>query len=1330
MDIIWRKKSVGVILFFLVIFGLLGQLPSESLAAVDYSNLLQKAKTEGKVNVLVVLEEEKPRKLLGNFFNFNRRVNKEDFAIQADNLGQKWDVENVEAFKTLPMVSMTVTEEGLTEIINLGGVVNIQESKYYFSELADVLDITNTDSSHLQGFDGSGVAVVVIDTGFDVDHPFIGPQIISEACYSNGDGTGFSLCADEVAESTLIGASQDYCNDPDTTSGCQHGTHVAGIAIGNNGDAGSPSGVGKGADLVAIKVFTKFDHTEPCPSGICIAGTGTDLLKGLDRVLALQNDLTFTTPIAVVNLSLGSAETYDNWEECEADNPALRTAFDNLSAAGIAVVASSGNQSRSNKIAAPACIRSVISVGATNDVDEVQSFSNSAEMLDLLAPGSEVRSSWSGGGYAQSSGTSMSAPVVSGAMAVIRSEHNGIPIADAVDALKVSGKEVLDSRNGLIKPRVDVLGALNYLSVQIPVVNINSGVKVRAGEITDTTVQVIDDLGILVEDVEVDESSEGMVDNFNCAQTSSVQVDCTLDIVDSGDLVINAIDSGGLFGSSTVSGYTVYRVHIKNVYPATNTVSIRNYGNEIVDISDWRLCSKLVCTDNGIATDMILNNGSFLLDTDETVNLTTNLILTDLDEVGADLALYLPTGDLNDTESLVDFVQWNLPNNGSEDTAVDKGIWTDNAFLDFLEPFAFNGLKGDYGVGFWVSLDVTKPQLVSFSTTKIDGVYGPNEEIQIVATYDEEVSVDSNLQVVLSNGSQVNLNTVSANEIEGVYIVGETGSGEDDVDLNVVDILDENVADLQENLQEDSILPVVNVNTDSNITIDTTAPEIIELSAVSDGVFANRSFEGDMAIVTVSFNENVSYVEIDIEDGSSFGSNSDVDTFSQSLEITDDFYNNLLFDVMAQDSSGNEIVANEDDTEFLFLGGLYGFSSNSEPVAFSTLDTTLLLGDGEGLMIGDVEDFISSDIQLSASETLNSISSGTTIGVSKEVMTMLSGDRTLLETLILLPVNRTATDASKYMVILPNGITASVETSINPPVALSSVEISGQDFLGGINIVTGENILWSDDTVEVCFPGSADSFGVSSADEVNVYSSLDEVNYTVDSDFVGKRFSNAGQFCGYTNHFSSFAATTATPTPVVSSSSGGGGGGGGGSSSRRYACSDNKDNDNDGLIDEDDPGCYTNGDVSVQDDYDKNDDDESNIGELIETLDNVDSVEIGQTVLTPELIQRVLAILSSLRQKQPEEDSIKYFYPTNDSFDTYCTSNFTELTRQGDVGDLVRRDQVKLIEKGFLNDVADGIFGPKSKASVVHFQLREGLTPDGIIGPVTRSALCKYVPSV
>ena len=433
--------------------------------ASGWPRMVQQAREEGSVPVIVTLatdESHRPEGLLSP-----QRAGQQRLAIQA--LGDQLErsLSGTGALtrfraRSAPIVALEATPRALEALRQSPLVRHLHPDLEMQPLLAETTAITGAEQLWQENKRGSGQAVVILDTGIDPQHPFFedptgASRIVHQACFSTPQrDLRSSLCPS--GETTQIGgdaadARTTACLDDQNKQMCDHGSHVAGIAAGVDG-------VAPDAELIAIQVFHRVDDQEVCGSGApCVSAWTSDIIAALDHI---STDLHPDHQIAAVNMSLGSGFHSDH---CD-DHPGT-TLFDNLLSKGIASVAASGNGSRAFAMSSPACIPSVISVGSTDDDDQISSFSDVALTLDLLAPGRAVRSSMVGGGFDAFNGTSMAAPHVAGALAILKAVHADSHPLDLVEALRATGKSITDDRSderpGLTRPRIQIDEADTYL---------------------------------------------------------------------------------------------------------------------------------------------------------------------------------------------------------------------------------------------------------------------------------------------------------------------------------------------------------------------------------------------------------------------------------------------------------------------------------------------------------------------------------------------------------------------------------------------------------------------------------------------------------------------------------------------------------------------------------------------------------------------------------------------------------------------------------------------------------------------------------------------------
>ena len=381
-----------------------------------------------------------------------------------------------------PVLKVKLSAAGVDQLLTDPNIVDFSELGSLRSQLREVNSTLQTSLLPSMGTAGSSNQMIaVLDSGVGIAQPEFAGRIAAGACFSTSGGdfvTGTPgplpvLCANST--NTGIAADGAACASSDprlafALRNCGHGTHVAGIALGEPNVAGT-KGLAPAAKLMVIQtgsVYQTGDANRPYDFQYYTF----DLTRALDYVFEHRAD--GGRSLAAVNMSLGYAG-FGNVASCRDPSGSLfmNKAIARLTDTGVAVVAAAGNNPPGIDygMAYPACLSNVISVGATGRADSATDYSmygfNNASKVTLLAPGGGNNESYpppscttsssntngicaaklggTGGARERRSGTSMSAPVVAGLIARMRDRYPNMSGMQAGALLAQTGVPIVAS---------------------------------------------------------------------------------------------------------------------------------------------------------------------------------------------------------------------------------------------------------------------------------------------------------------------------------------------------------------------------------------------------------------------------------------------------------------------------------------------------------------------------------------------------------------------------------------------------------------------------------------------------------------------------------------------------------------------------------------------------------------------------------------------------------------------------------------------------------------------------------------------------------------------
>ena len=317
--------------------------------------------------------------------------------------GESLTVESATFWKAATAADAGAAGAGTTGVADVGTFAGIEKlwlNGPVTADLHDSVEQTGAPTAWDLGYDGEGSTIAVLDTGIDESHEDIGEKVV---------------------------ASENFSSDDTVDDLHGHGTHVAATAAGT-GDAsdGDRVGVAPGADLVNGKVLNEAG-----------GGTEDDIIAGMEWAAAQGVD--------AINMSLGGGATDGTDPMSQAVNE-LTDDYD------VTFVVSAGNAGPSDEsVTTPAPADAAVAVGAVDKDGELAFFSSRGPRVgdyaikpDVTAPGVDIVAARADDtemgspvddDYTEASGTSMSAPHVAGAVAILAQKEGGLSPAELKSAV-------------------------------------------------------------------------------------------------------------------------------------------------------------------------------------------------------------------------------------------------------------------------------------------------------------------------------------------------------------------------------------------------------------------------------------------------------------------------------------------------------------------------------------------------------------------------------------------------------------------------------------------------------------------------------------------------------------------------------------------------------------------------------------------------------------------------------------------------------------------------------------------------------------------------------
>lgn len=462
----------------------------------------------------------------------------------------------------------TPIEDVINEILK-GSVEYAEPSYIYYTQYTpnDVFFVSR--QSYLNQVKGpqawdiiknsSNVVIGIVDSGSDLDHPDLAGNIyINSGDPINGVDDDRDGYIDNNRGWDLIGQSAGNIvedNNPGVTSdSTDHGVHVSGIASAISDNGVGVTSIAFNAKLLIVKVGADNNSRA--------------IYRGYEGIKYAADH-----GAQIINCSWGGPG--GGAFGLDIINYAISK--------GCLIVAAAGNDN-TDVPDYPAAYNGVFSVGSVGSTDIKSSFSNFGPTVDISAPGSSIYSTRNNGNYGLRSGTSMSAPVVASAAALVKARFPALTMLQVGEQLRITADNI-DTANpsysGLLgKGRLNVLRAVTEASPSIRYQNLKVVDKANGAIPAGDTIRISFDIQNFLA------NATGLVLNLS-STNSNVQI------------IDNQVNLGALATLETKSSIGPFRVYIRPGAPDNEEVQFKlSYTSNSGNYQDYELFNITVSLDH------------------------------------------------------------------------------------------------------------------------------------------------------------------------------------------------------------------------------------------------------------------------------------------------------------------------------------------------------------------------------------------------------------------------------------------------------------------------------------------------------------------------------------------------------------------------------------------------------------------------------------------------------------------------------------------------------------------------------------------------------------